>query len=811
MSSHSNRSKDATANNSNDNSDQVVLDFLRKKGMGGAVLELTQESVDTKVTTKREILERADEHYRNQRSILSKLTGGGFGYDRDTAWPVLQWGMPEIKGGSPVLSIGLDEANMYVESFITLQLRVLALSDTKPNHIDNLVTDEALADVATLVQKNYTTLQSAEVVAQAVTCTNSQQSKQGTRDSPVSASEKPELMAVTFALFVHTYCELLELGMESSAHRFRDSFRPLYAAKYPDVFQDLVDCNSTESVIRLNTNITHHVDFLSNLKQILAKIRQQELCGQELRLQQASGKAVDIQLIKGVEQKITDLKQKHKEFSQKAVAAFRKKHEFPCLRRIRGAKWQLTLSTQTFHLLCNLTDTPMNTLLQTKCEVHVERRGPLDILATAFLHETESSTEELATLVWKEREMKAVPVMEYKEQQQSPADLVSSNSVRNKKREVFSRSTHDSKKSQKHSIKRANALDPTIFLSTLASNSKGPFIPKRRSSDTSSTDVAAIWNEPGVSVCCMRMCPPDGTRIAGGCDDSRIRIWSRENSSTIQELSGHQNGFPVFCVEWNLDGRHLLSGGGDGAVRLWDTWASSKDNLHQHTTAERAVFSGHTPGSSIWSVSFSPAGYYFVSTGSDSAARVWTTDRQAPVRLLAGHTSSHVHSSVWHPNNNYILTGADDKTARFWDVQTGRTVRLLDGCQDPVHSVAISPDGKCAAVADCSGAIYVWDLGTGKMLAELKAKEKARKGFVVNALKFSSCGETLASAGDDCCIRVWDVRNTSLSSLPSPGVVKPHKSFTTKNTVVMDLAFTQQNLLLAAGKSVTPIPKANPD
>ena len=46
---------------------------------------------------------------------------------------------------------------------------------------------------------------------------------------------------------------------------------------------------------------------------------------------------------------------------------------------------------------------------------------------------------------------------------------------------------------------------------------------------------------------------------------------------TVQEaamvLLGHANSFPVFDVSWNRDGRALLSTGGDGSIRLWDTMA----------------------------------------------------------------------------------------------------------------------------------------------------------------------------------------------------------------------------------------------
>jgi WD domain, G-beta repeat len=131
-------------------------------------------------------------------------------------------------------------------------------------------------------------------------------------------------------------------------------------------------------------------------------------------------------------------------------------------------------------------------------------------------------------------------------------------------------------------IVAADPLEPTIHLTTLCAATSTPTGGGSGAAISRPlTDAAAIWDEPGVGICCAKICPPDGRRFAAGCDDSAIRIWnlaqSSGNSGTTGEpcevLLGHKNGFPVFDVAWNRDGRALLSAGGDGSIRLWDTMA----------------------------------------------------------------------------------------------------------------------------------------------------------------------------------------------------------------------------------------------
>jgi len=273
--------------------------------------------------------------------------------------------------------------------------------------------------------------------------------------------------------------------------------------------------------------------------------------------------------------------------------------------------------------------------------------------------------------------------------------------------------------------------------------------------------------------------------------------------------------------------------------------------LIESSGAALAVYTGHSISTPIWSVAFSPSGYYFASAGFDSTARLWCTDRPKPVRIFVGHCSPSINSITWHHNCNYVLTGADDKTVRMWDVQTGRCVRLLTGCRAGVNLVRVCPSGRYVAGADYFGVVNIWDLGTGRKVSELchnnlssftsspSTPTIVRTGinqddYIIHSMSYSVCGTSLATSGDNFSVYLWDARglgshvykqnltnsivlgdemmhiNDDLNSHQSTGTKhhfylrKPAKTFRTRRTMVLDLEYTKRNLLLSVGKYIPP-------
>ena len=69
---------------------------------------------------------------------------------------------------------------------------------------------------------------------------------------------------------------------------------------------------------------------------------------------------------------------------------------------------------------------------------------------------------------------------------------------------------------------------------------------------------------------------------------------------------------------------------------------------------------------------------------------------------------------------------------------------------EPMGVVASSPDGAFFAAGSLTGAAYLWEVSTGKLVRTWPAHFKA-----VSAIAFNSDGSVLVTGGDDTVVSVW--------------------------------------------------------
>jgi len=64
---------------------------------------------------------------------------------------------------------------------------------------------------------------------------------------------------------------------------------------------------------------------------------------------------------------------------------------------------------------------------------------------------------------------------------------------------------------------------------------------------------------------------PDGRELVSAGHDASLRFWSLEKRSCIQEITSHRvmRGEGICTVVWSQDGRWVVSGGGDGVVKVF--------------------------------------------------------------------------------------------------------------------------------------------------------------------------------------------------------------------------------------------------
>lgn len=107
-----------------------------------------------------------------------------------------------------------------------------------------------------------------------------------------------------------------------------------------------------------------------------------------------------------------------------------------------------------------------------------------------------------------------------------------------------------------------------------------------------------------------------------------------------------------------------------------------------------------------------------------------------------------VQSLAFHPDGDLLASGGYREVKLWRRPQNVRQALLAPGAAGG-QSVAISPDGKLAAVGDASGAIKLWELGTAP-----EPKTLAGHTGPVTALRFT--GARLVSGSLDKTVRLWN-------------------------------------------------------
>ncbi len=242
-------------------------------------------------------------------------------------------------------------------------------------------------------------------------------------------------------------------------------------------------------------------------------------------------------------------------------------------------------------------------------------------------------------------------------------------------------------------------------------------------------------------------CSPDGHYILTGHNYGHIILWDIRSGKQIRTLFGYPTPVKAICFSPACDTGICYALSGSYEARLWNVFTGTKD----HT------FKGHTDW---WvpAVGFSPDGKIAITGGIDGAIKLWDVNSGALIKTINAHKYG-INAVCFSPvcqndtkGGKYILSGSDDNTVKLWETSTGKNVWSNKAWLGRANSVCFSPDGKSALIGWSGGLIEMINLGDG-------SKIKSFNGHTAKILTvcYSPDGKTAVSSSEDALLKIWDL------------------------------------------------------
>ncbi|MFJ4700587.1 hypothetical protein ACIP5N_21590 [Streptomyces sp. NPDC088768] len=250
-------------------------------------------------------------------------------------------------------------------------------------------------------------------------------------------------------------------------------------------------------------------------------------------------------------------------------------------------------------------------------------------------------------------------------------------------------------------------------------------------------------------------------RLVTGGSDGALRLWDTRSGRALA-VFGHHRG-PLAAVAADPAGQRLATAVlGEKTVRLWDTSGRRIRELRPVRASADTVALGTDGTLATGTLDGLP-----ITVREHDASPTGAPPPPEPVRLWDSRTGR-LKARLAHPagvralsfdrTGSRLLSCGVDGRARLWDTRKGKTLRALVPGAEILWSAVLSPDGRTVATAENSGTLRLWSVRTGTPHATLPGHSHE-----VGTLAFAADGTTLVSADGGGDARLWDVTRDAVA------------------------------------------------
>jgi WD40 repeat protein len=204
---------------------------------------------------------------------------------------------------------------------------------------------------------------------------------------------------------------------------------------------------------------------------------------------------------------------------------------------------------------------------------------------------------------------------------------------------------------------------------------------------------------------------PDGQTVAFGADKA-VRQIKIEDGSTLLDFRAHADW--VFGTAFTLDGKHLVSGGRDQALkyidlenqRFIDDINNPLDQIvsfARHPKEDQVVYGGNLGGVRLYKIS-------------DNQQRTAGRNDTNLVRNFERQTGP-AHAVAFSPDGSLLAVGSNGRV-RVYKVADGARQFELSGHEGPVYAISWKPDGTVITTAGFDGKVRMYNAADGQLAHE---------------------------------------------------------------------------------------------
>ncbi|XP_037835792.1 autophagy-related protein 16-1 isoform X4 [Kryptolebias marmoratus] len=227
-----------------------------------------------------------------------------------------------------------------------------------------------------------------------------------------------------------------------------------------------------------------------------------------------------------------------------------------------------------------------------------------------------------------------------------------------------------------------------------------------------------------------------GSYLLAASNDFASRIWTVEDYRLRHTLTGHSG--KVLSARFLLDNARIVSGSYDRTLKLWDL---------RSKVCMKTVFAGSSCNDIVCTEQCVMSGHF------DKKVRFWDIRAESIVREI--ELMGRVTSLDLNHDRSELLTCSRDDLLKIIDLRTNAIRQTFSAqgfkCGADWTRVTFSPDGSYVAGGSAEGALYVWNVLTGKVDRTLDRNHNS----AINSVSWSPSGAYVASVEKGSKAILW--------------------------------------------------------